>query len=104
MWYSYMKGERPLWERMMEFWKENTAQGPVEHAINQFIVDSMRLVNAGMLPTFQISPSSPVMQTMTEFMTVGPAQGLLGFPRADRDPYRLRRDRRPGGRAPGGPC
>ena len=57
LWYSYMKGERPLWGRMMKFWEENTAQGPVEHAINQFIVDSMRLVNAGMLPTFQISPS-----------------------------------------------
>ena len=62
LWYSYMKGERPVWERMMAFWKENTAQGPFEHAINQFIVDSMRLVNAGMLPTFQMSPSSPMMQ------------------------------------------
>jgi hypothetical protein len=36
-----MKGERPVWTRMMEFWKENTAQGPVENAINRMIVDSI---------------------------------------------------------------
>ena len=79
MWYSHMKGERPLWKRMMDFWKENTAQGPVEHAINQFIVDSMRLVNAGMWPTFQMSPSSTAMKSMTEFMTAGQRKGFSDF-------------------------
>jgi NTE family protein len=79
LWYSYMKGERPVWERMMAFWKENTAQGPVEHAINQFIVESMRLVNAGMLPTFQMSPSSPMMQASMEMMTAGQRKGFADF-------------------------
>ena len=79
LWYSYMKGERPVWERMMAFWKENTAQGPIEHAINQFIVDSMRLVNAGMLPTFQMSPSSPMMQASMEMMTAGQRKGFGDF-------------------------
>ena len=27
LWYAFVKGERPVWGRMMEFWKENTAQG-----------------------------------------------------------------------------
>lgn len=79
LWYSYMKGERPLWGRMMRFWEENTAQGPVEHAINQFIVESMRLVNAGMLPTFQMSPSSPMMQATMEVMTAGQRTGFADF-------------------------
>jgi NTE family protein len=79
LWYSYMRGERPVWERMMAFWKENTAQGPVEHAINQFIVESMRLVNAGMLPTFQMSPSSPMMQATMEMMTTGQRKGFADF-------------------------
>ena len=79
LWYSYMKGERPVWERMIAFWKENTAQGPVEHAINQFIVDTMRLVNAGMLPTFQMSPSSPMMQATMEMMTTGQRKGFSDF-------------------------
>ena len=79
IWYSFMKGERPVWTRMMEFWKQNTAQGPVEHAINNFIVGSMRLVNAGMLPIFQMSPSSPVMQAMMETMTAGQRMGFSDF-------------------------
>ena len=79
LWYSYMKGERPFWERMMSFWKENTAQGPVEHAINQFIVDSVRMVNSGMMPTLQISPSSPAMKSMMEFMTSGQRKGFSDF-------------------------
>jgi NTE family protein len=79
LWYSYMKGEQPVWDRMMRFWKENTAQGPMEHAINQFIVDSMRLVNAGMLPTFQMSPSSPMMQAAMEMMTTGQRKGFSDF-------------------------
>ena len=36
---------------MMEFWKENTAQGPVENAINRIIVELVRMVNSGMMPT-----------------------------------------------------
>lgn len=79
LWYSFMKGERPVWKRMMDFWKENTAQGPVEHAINQFIVESVRMVNAGMMPTLQLSPSSMVMQSMMEFMTTGQRKGFSDF-------------------------
>jgi NTE family protein len=79
MWYAFMKGEQPLWGRMMDFWKDNTAQGPVEHAINKFIVESMRMVNAGMLPTFQVSPSSPAMQATLEMLTAGQRKGFSDF-------------------------
>ena len=79
LWYSFMKGERPVWKRMMDFWEENTAQGPVEHAINRFIVESVRMVNSGMMPTLQLSPSSPVMQSMMEFMTAGQRMGFSDF-------------------------
>jgi NTE family protein len=79
MWYAFMKDEQPLWGRMMDFWKDNTAQGPVEHAINKFIVESMRMVNAGLLPTFQVSPSSPAMQATMEMMTAGQRTGFSDF-------------------------
>ncbi|MEI7871065.1 MAG: patatin-like phospholipase family protein [Alphaproteobacteria bacterium] len=79
LWYSYMKGDPVVWDRMMKFWKENTAQGPVEHAINHFIVESMRLVNGGMLPTFQMSPSSPMMKASMEMMTIGQRKGFSDF-------------------------
>jgi NTE family protein len=79
LWYAFMKGEQPVWQRMMDFWKENTAQGPAEHAINQFIVESVRMVNSGMMPTLQFSPSSPLMQSMTKFMATGQRKGFSDF-------------------------
>ena len=79
LWYAFMKGERPVWDRMMAFWKENTAQGPVEHAINKFIVESVRMVNSGMMPTLQLSPSSPAMQSAMQFMTSGQRMGFSDF-------------------------
>jgi len=79
VWYSFMRGERPVWTRMIEFWKENTAQGPVEHAINRFIVDSVRMVNAGMIPAFQFSPSSAIAKSMTDLLTAGQRKGFSDF-------------------------
>lgn len=79
LWYSYLKGEQPLWGRLMRFWEENTAQGTMEHAINRFIVESMRMVNSGMLPAYQMSPSSPVMQTAMQMMTAGQRKGFSDF-------------------------
>lgn len=74
-----MKGEQSVWGRMMKFWAENTAQGPLEHAINRYIVESMRLVNAGMLPTFQMTPSPPMMRATMEMMTAGRRKGSADF-------------------------
>lgn len=79
MWYAALKGEQPMWQRLMHFWQENTAQGPVEHAINQFVVESVRMVNAGMMPTLQLSPSSPIMKSMTDFMAMGQRKGFSDF-------------------------
>ena len=93
LWYSYMKGERPVWERMMAFWKENTAQGPIEHAINQFIVEfdaPGERRHAADLPDEPLLADDAGVDGDDDG---GPAQGLRRFPRPDREPYRLRRDR-----------
>ena len=37
------------------------------------------MVNSGMMPTLQLSPSSPVMQSMMEFMTAGQRMGFSDF-------------------------
>jgi hypothetical protein len=51
------------------------------------------MVNIGLMPTFQISPSSPVMQSMTQFLTAGQRKSFGDFSRAAGDPHRLRRNR-----------
>lgn len=79
IWYAFMKGERPLWGRMMRFWEENTAHGPAENAINRFIVESMRMVNSGLVPAFQVSPASPMLQAATQWLTAGQRKGFSDF-------------------------
>lgn len=63
-WYSYMKGDSPRWRRLIDFWHDNTARDWMEETFNDFIVKYLRSINSGMLPAFQVSPASPVLQAM----------------------------------------
>jgi len=80
LWYSYWKKEQPVWKRMCDFWRDNTAQGWVEEAFNRFIVDSLRLVNRGLLPSFQISPSSLLMRSAAPLPGMGMRRTFTEFP------------------------
>ena len=71
IWYALRKGERPVWKRLIEFWRENTAQSDSEKFSNTFIIEWMRMVGAGMLPSFQTSPASPFVQALSQFQTPG---------------------------------
>jgi NTE family protein len=79
LWYAYERGEHPVWQRMLDFWKENTAQGWVEDAINGFITNSMRMVHRGLLPAFQVSPSSPMFRTMLSLAGAGTRPEFTDF-------------------------
>ena len=93
LWYAFMKGERPVWGRMMEFWKDNTAQGPVENAINRMIVE---VDTHGEHRHDADVPDQPIVagDAVDDAVPDGrSAQGLRRFSRAAGDPHRLRRDR-----------
>jgi NTE family protein len=79
-WYAFRKGELPRWNRLIDFWKDNIAHGWSEQMFNDFIIDAMRLVNKGAFPTFQLSPSSPFVQTMMSFLTLGSRRHFTDFP------------------------
>lgn len=79
IWYGHLKGDNPPWRRLMAFWKENTAQGWAEETFNDMIISGMRMINAGLLPAFQISPSSPVVQRMMAAATFGQRRTFSDF-------------------------
>jgi len=79
VWFAFEKDETPPWARLMNFWKDNTAQGWLEQIYNHFIVGSMRMVNRGLLPSLQLSPSSPLIQMMTEATTIGQRENFRDF-------------------------
>jgi NTE family protein len=79
LWFAFEKGENPLWGRLMDFWSDNTAQGWRERVFNHFLISSIRMVNIGLLPTLQLSPSSPLIQTMTSVATMGHRETFRSF-------------------------
>jgi NTE family protein len=79
VWYALRKGETPIWRRLIAFWRDNTAQNPPEQMINNLVIEWMRMVNRGMLPMFQTSPSSPLIQAMSQFFTAGQRREFSDF-------------------------
>ncbi len=61
------------------------------------------MVNTGMLPTLQVSPSSPVMQSMAQFMTAGQRKGFGDF-RGLLETHIDFAEIASGGRGRGAPC
>ncbi|MBV8095167.1 MAG: patatin-like phospholipase family protein [Acetobacteraceae bacterium] len=79
IWFAWEKDENPLWRRLLAFWKDNTAQGWLEQTFNHFVVGSLRLANVGLLPTVQLSPFSPFLQSMTAIATMGHREPFRNF-------------------------
>jgi NTE family protein len=71
VWYALRKGETPSWRRLIDFWRDNTAQTPMEQLVNAAAVDWLRLVNRGVLPMVQASPASPLVQALGRLPTPG---------------------------------
>jgi NTE family protein len=80
VWYSLCKGEKPTWRRLIDFWRDNTAQTLVEQTVNTAAVTWLRLANRGLLPTYQTSPASPMMRALSRLPTPGQRREFTDFP------------------------
>jgi NTE family protein len=65
-WYALIKGDAKPWERLYAFWQDNMASTPAECALNQATLQALRMTGQGLLPTFNTSPSSLLMQSAME--------------------------------------
>lgn len=79
LWYAYRKKDPILWKRLYDFWDDNTAQSTPEQWFNQWVVESLRMVNQGLLPVFQMSPASPLVQGMMKAMAIGVPTDFVTF-------------------------
>ena len=80
VWYGFLKGDQPYWRRLIDFWKDLTAQDWAENAFNQAVIEGLRMVNSGLLPAFQVSPASPFVQWSFGCMTAGLRKTFADFP------------------------
>ena len=79
VWYALERGEDPPWRRLVDFWQDNSAKGWAEVAFNQLLVELVRMINSGLLPTFQLSPASAAAQSLMQFATMGLREKFTSF-------------------------
>jgi len=70
-WYALMLGDQKPWERMYDFWRENSASSEGEKLFNRMVLQSMRLANAGRIPSVSLSPTNPIAKMMLDASTIG---------------------------------
>ncbi len=80
VWYAFERGEEPVWGRLMQFWRDNSAQSWAEQSFNQFVVESLRMSNSGLLASFAFSPASPLVRTMADIAMMGQREVFRSFP------------------------
>lgn len=80
LWYGIQKGDRPVWTRLIEFWRDNTAQSRSERMSNALLIEWMRLVGRGFLPSVQTTPYSPLIKAMSAVKAPGQRQEFNDFP------------------------
>ena len=71
IWYSLKKGDQIVWQRLIEFWEDNTAQTPQEQWFNDTAIKTLELASKGLIPQYNLSPSSPIIKTWFSFVTQG---------------------------------
>lgn len=71
IWYALKKGDDLVWKRVIDFWEDNTAQTPQERLFNDFVIKSLELASKGIIPQYNLSPSSPLVKTWFSLATVG---------------------------------
>jgi NTE family protein len=79
VWFGLEKEESPPWQRLLDFWQDNVAQGWAEQSANKLTIDSIRLINKGLVPAFQLSPASPMMQAFGSLATLGQRENFRNF-------------------------
>jgi NTE family protein len=70
-WYALRKGESPVWKRLVAFWEANKARSAGERVFNDTIVKQIELIDQGILPQINLSPSSPFVQGLMATTTAG---------------------------------
>lgn len=78
VWYALKRGENPV-QRLGDFWQDNTAQSYQERLFNDFAIKNLELTGKGILPQFNVSPSSPILKSWMSFATLGLRSRFTNF-------------------------
>ena len=79
VWYALQKGEEPIWKRLMEFWEDNSAKTAGERFFNDAAIKTVELTSKGILPQFNVSPSSAFSKALLRLSSFGLRDRFTNF-------------------------
>lgn len=80
IWYSLHAGEKPVWQRLMDFWtKTNRPESIQEQFFNRWVVAMSRMVGRGYMPTYEVSPYSPIARFLFQMATASHRKTFANF-------------------------
>ena len=83
IWYAMHAGEQPVWERLLDFWTQsNRPLSLQERYFNEWLVGWTRLIGRGYLPSFAVSPYSPLAKLQMEIVSRGQRKNFSDFKEA----------------------
>ncbi len=71
IWYALKKGDNSVWQRLIDFWEDNTAQTVAEKFFNDAAIKTIEWGSKGLIPQFNFSPASPLTKAWFELATLG---------------------------------
>ena len=78
VWYALRRGEQPIWRRLIEFWRDNTAQSGPERMINNTIIDWLRMVNRSRCLTGELNDSAVLIRSVERSLPPRRCRALRG--------------------------
>ena len=79
IWYALKKQDSSIGQRLIDFWMDNTAQTHQERQFNDSAIRTLELTSKGILPQFNVSPSSPILERLMSFATMGLRSRFTNF-------------------------
>jgi NTE family protein len=79
VWFAFENGDAVVWQRLIDFWHDNAAQGMTEQWLNQMTINTIRMTHGGLLPAFHVSPASPMVEAMMSMATMGQRENFRNF-------------------------
>lgn len=79
LWYALKKHEKPVCNRLIDFWHDNMAHGFRESTFNNFAIEIIRMIGGGLIPQFNLSPASPLLKIQTDLACQGLRPEFVDF-------------------------
>jgi NTE family protein len=86
IWYALKKEDNPVWQRLLDFWYDNTTQTSLERWVNDTFIQTLELTSRGLIPQYNLSPydlsnAFPLSEFWSSMATIGMRSRFTDLPK-----------------------